>query len=246
MNEILVSEIFGAIQGEGPNTGKPSIFIRLAGCNLACHWCDAWYTWNWEGTDFKHLTQPKVDPKVEIHKYTEEAFRKAFLDIYKEGRYNHVVLTGGEPLIQQKNEILLELLDMLSIELTPVEVETNGTIRPTEEFDALIDYYDVSPKLENSNNVKKLRERPRVYEFFAGNPKAVFKYVICDEKDLKEVRQLAKDYNIKCDQIYLMPEGVTQEEIQPKLQWLSEICKKEGYRLTSRLQVTTYGNRRGV
>ena len=47
-------EIFHTVQGEGRNTGLPSVFIRSSLCNLHCWWCDTDYTWNWEGTPFAH------------------------------------------------------------------------------------------------------------------------------------------------------------------------------------------------
>jgi organic radical activating enzyme len=72
----------------------------------------------------------------------------------------NIILTGGEPMMQQ--ERLSDLMALLKELIRGVrfETETNGTISPTPEFDALIDQYNVSPKLSNSNNPKKLREKP--------------------------------------------------------------------------------------
>ena len=53
MSTMQVNEIFKSIQGEGPNFGKPAIFLRTAQCNLKCTWCDTKYTWDWENYDFQ-------------------------------------------------------------------------------------------------------------------------------------------------------------------------------------------------
>ena len=53
ISNLKVSEIFDSIQGEGPSTGTPSIFLRLSTCNLKCSWCDTKYTWDWQNYDIK-------------------------------------------------------------------------------------------------------------------------------------------------------------------------------------------------
>ncbi len=126
------------------------------------------------------------------------------------------------------------------------EIETNGTILPKPEFDELINQYNVSPKLENSGNESTLHERPVVYQFYAANPKALFKYVITDEQNLEEVLVLVQKYQIPNNKVFLMPEGVTPEQLKSKQQWLIEICKQHGFRFTDRLHVHVWGAKRGV
>ena len=82
-------EVFATVQGEGASLGVPSVFVRLAGCNLVCGFCDTAYTWDWSRFDKKKET---VDLSV------DEVATLA-LDIAKDGVRN-VVFTGGEPLLQ--------------------------------------------------------------------------------------------------------------------------------------------------
>ena len=70
--------------------------------------------------------------------------------------------------------------------------------------------------------------------------------MIASQEDLKEVKRLEQTYQIPKEIIYLMPEGVTHEALREKSQWLIEVCKKEGYRFSSRLQIEVYGDVRGT
>src|ERR671911_742595 len=91
---LKISEFFDSIQGEGPYAGTPCVFLRLATCNLKCSWCDTKYTWDWENYDIS--TEIK---ETSIYEIAE----KIYLSNKK-----HVVITGGEPLLQQT--ILISLL----------------------------------------------------------------------------------------------------------------------------------------
>ncbi len=107
-------EIFHSIQGEGVHAGRPAVFLRLAHCNLACVWCDTRYTWDWE-----HYDQRKEVESVSVDEAEEEIRR---FDC------RNLVVTGGEPLIQQR--ALAPLLERLKSSGFWIEVETNGTIVP--------------------------------------------------------------------------------------------------------------------
>lgn len=248
--KINISEIFYSLQGEGPNTGKPSIFVRLAGCNLTCGFCDAWYTWNWIGTDFKHKFAPKADPSKEIATYESAEFIKIFLNILSKNKCSHVVLTGGEPLSQQKAiEDFFKLLEQKieKINWPEFEIETNGTIIPSADISRHIKYFSVSPKFANSGNALKLREREKVLTYFANNNRAIFKFVIDAEEDMKEVEYLRNKYHIPKNKIYLMPQGVSEQEVRDKGRIVAEICKKDGsYIYCHRLQSTLWDATRGV
>ncbi|AXG69888.1 7-carboxy-7-deazaguanine synthase [Kordia sp. SMS9] len=240
-------EIFHSIQGEGKNMGQPSVFIRTSLCNLHCVWCDTDYTWNWEKTRFAHVKD--ADPTYRKFKMEEMivslTLEEIYVEVAKTGCKN-IVLTGGEPMMQL--EELSALIKFFNTKAADYffEIETNGTILPDATFEALIDQYNVSPKLENSNNPKKLREKPAVYSYFATNEKAVFKFVISSENDLTEVLEICNTYKIPNQKVYLMPEGTNPEALQQKQQWLIEVCKKYQFHYTDRLHVHIYGDKRGV
>ena len=84
---MQVNEIFKSIQGEGPNFGKPAIFLRTAQCNLKCTWCDTKYTWDWKNYDFSK----------EVKEMTIDEVKDAITEL----EIKHLVITGGEPLLQQ-------------------------------------------------------------------------------------------------------------------------------------------------
>ncbi|MFC3960217.1 7-carboxy-7-deazaguanine synthase QueE [Halovivax cerinus] len=122
-NALPINELFYSLQGEGRLAGVPSVFVRTSGCNLRCWFCDSYHT-SWEPT---HAWQSVDDVVAEIAGHDAD----------------HVVLTGGEPLIHDASVDLLDRLDALDYHVT---VETNGTIYR----DAPIDLASVSPKLASS------------------------------------------------------------------------------------------------
>ncbi len=240
-------EIFYSIQGEGKNMGKPSIFVRASLCNLHCFWCDTDYTWNWEGTRFPH--QNDDTPGYEKFQMAEQIIEMPAGELIQAIRAfdcQHLVLTGGEPLMQLEAWVeLMQLLRAIDRDYT-FEVETNGTLRPSLPFDGLVNQYNVSPKLSNSGNQPKLRHKPQILRYFAENDKAVFKFVVARKRDLAEVLDLADQHAIPKERIYLMPEGRTPETLQKRRLWLVEACKKYGFHYTDRLHVQLYGDKRGV
>ena len=105
---MKIAEIFTSLQGEGKNQGKPCLFIRLAGCNLTCRWCDTVYAQS-GGTE------------VSSDEVLEQCWRQ---------NPHLVCITGGEPLLQK--DALLHLLTSLHKRGTDVDIETNGTIAFTD------------------------------------------------------------------------------------------------------------------
>ena len=112
-----INEIFYSLQGEGFHTGRPAVFVRFAGCNLRCPFCD---------TDFSH-SEPMT---------AEQIARRVF--DYSTHPHTLIVLTGGEPSLQVDNE----LVDALHAHQQTVTIETNGT-RPVPDN---IDWVTLSPK----------------------------------------------------------------------------------------------------
>ena len=240
-------EIFYSIQGEGKNIGRPSIFIRLSLCNLYCNWCDTDYTWNWEGTPHPHQN----DQNPAYKKYQKELFmmelsNKEIIRQIDSFNCKNLVITGGEPLMQQKE--LISLLNALkeTDKTYHIEFETNGTTTPSKGLDIQTDQYNVSLKLSNSKVKEKDRLNEQAVTFFAQSPKANFKFVVDRENDLHEILALIKQYNISPEQVYLMPQGTNPEILRQKQQWLIELCKQYGFNFTDRLHIHIYGNKRGV
>jgi 7-carboxy-7-deazaguanine synthase len=235
-------EIFLSLQGEGKNQGAPSVFVRTSRCNLYCVWCDTPYTWNWQGSGFAHVAAQAFDrdsATLELG-VLEVAARVRQFDCRR------VVLTGGEPLLQAAECAELGRALRAGDARYQIEVETNGTIAPTPELDAVIDQYTVSPKLEHSGVERALRLRPGALGALARSPKSVFKFVIRDAADVLEVAALACDYAIEGDRIYLMPLGTTPEELGVRRPPIAQACLERGYRFSDRLHIHLYGNRPGV
>lgn len=235
-------EIFHSIQGEGKNIGKPSVFIRLSLCNLYCQWCDTDYTWNWIGTPFKHNYDTKYDKNEQIEILSNEDIMNTVLAM----NCRNVVITGGEPLVQQKD--LRSLMGTLKAHdpRFHIEFETNVTLKPLREIDELTDQYNVSIKLSNSNVSEEDRINPEAIEFFANSSKTNFKFVIDKEQDLKEVLDLISKYKIRNDVVYLMPQGTSAESLKEKQSWLVDICKRYNFNYTDRLHIHIFGNKRGI
>lgn len=240
-------EIFYSIQGEGKSTGIPSVFVRTSLCNLHCIWCDTDYTWNWIGTRFTHVNDvnpayQKFVKKDWIAPCTPEEVAK----IVAQYPCKNIILTGGEPMLQQPALLqLTEVLRSLSKEYR-FELETNGTLVPSASFDLAIDQYNVSPKLENSANPKRLREKPKALRFFSASPKANFKFVIAAKQDLEEVMSIIDQYQIPAEKVWLMPEGTSAQMLAQRRKWLVEICKQQGFRYSDRLHVQIWGGKKGV
>jgi len=240
-------EIFHSFQGEGKSTGTPSVFIRLSLCNLYCRWCDTDYTWNWENTQFEHI----YDNTPNYSKYikSKEILLVSNNDIVanvSSYNCNNIILTGGEPMVQQKDLIsLLELFKDTSNHYT-FEVETNGTIIPLDGFERHIDQFNVSIKLSNSGVKYGDRINSKAIQSFASNPNANFKFVLDEQKDLDEVIQLIETYSIPTESIYIMPQGITSDELTEKKEWIERLCKEYGFTSTDRLHIHQYGSKRGV
>ena len=239
-------EIFHSLQGEGVNAGRPSVFVRTSSCNLHCVWCDTDYTWNWEGTAFPHEREAEPgfrkfrrEEQVVETTVDEAAERVAFFPC------RQIVLTGGEPMLQQA--ALVEMMTLLR-QRDPAyvfEIETNGTIRPDEAFEALAAHYNVSPKLSNSGNAENLRLRPEALRWFAASPKAWFKFVVCVPEDVAEIEALAALIGLPPHRVLLMPEGRSAAEVESNKDLVVRLCLEKGYSFSDRLHLRLFGPGRG-
>ncbi|MFN2421041.1 MAG: 7-carboxy-7-deazaguanine synthase QueE [Gemmatimonadota bacterium] len=225
-------EIFASVQGEGVTCGLPSVFVRLGLCNLRCGFCDSAYTWDWR----------LYDPKLEMMSSDVEDVARRVMERAGDGIRN-VVLTGGEPLLQARE--LAELASLLHAEGFRIEVETNGTVCPSDELAAEVDQWNVSPKLESSENTRTRREIPAALEWFARAADAYWKFVVISPEDLSEIKELVARYRVPKERVILMPEGTDAETLTERSRWLSGTCQENGFRLGTRLHVFLWGATRG-
>jgi len=244
---MKIAEIFYSIQGEGKLVGVPSVFVRVSGCNLRCVWCDTPYaSWTPDGA---------------------EMAVGAIMEAMAKHNARHVVLTGGEPMMFKE---IAELIAELKRAGKHVTVETAGTLWLENVPAGGIDLASVSPKLSNSTPREReggrfaaAHERQRINvevlkKFAMGGGGVVgecqWKFVISQEEDLAEMVELVKRLNdqlprrsqILPGDVVLMPEGTEASVLTERSRWLAEVCKEKGYRLSPRLHVYLWGNRRGT
>ena len=217
------------MQGEGQLIGYPSIFFRTSYCNLRCIWCDTPYT-SWEPEDKDISVEDAVDA-ILAHNCKQ------------------VVITGGEPFMQPKD--LTILCHRLRQNGKYITIETNGTLFERVEADLL----SISPKLENSNPSEfnhhfKQHQRNRINQEvlrqFLDYYNCRLKFVVETERDLFESHQLETEMQIPTSIIVLMPQGITNDQIQERKNWVVETCEKYGYRYSPRLHVDIWGDTRGT
>lgn len=238
---LRVNEIFGqTFQGEGQTMGKLSAFVRLSGCNLTCVWCDTPFTWDWKGQNGKVYNAKEETVGLTIDQIVGQITEN--IQLPKGG---HVVITGGEPLLQQtKLLVLLKELKKLGYK---IELETNGTVKVrNDEFYKYVDFFNCSPKLSNAGmSLDKTIKNDVIQQIKKHSKNYIFKFVINDESDLTEVENIMIANKIKKDKIYIMPEGQTRDEHYKNLVTLADKIIAKGFNLSTRLHVLIWGNQRG-
>ncbi len=227
-DELVVAEVFGpTFQGEGPSTGRRAGFVRLGRCNLDCSWCDTPFTWDWE----------RFDPATELRRITVPAVLSDLAAMAPE----IVVITGGEPLLQQRR--VVPLVQACAERGWPVEIETNGTIVPESPLIELVHQWNVSPKLANSGVPIERRLRPDALDALVASGRAVFKFVAASEADLDEVAELTTAHALR--PVWIMPEGTDPTVVLERARALAQPVLDRGWNLTSRLHVLLWGDERG-
>jgi 7-carboxy-7-deazaguanine synthase len=227
---LTVNEIFGpTFQGEGPFAGQCAMFVRLFGCSLACSWCDT--AWTWDATRF--------DLAAERHPMTVEDV----LGRLRACRPGLVVVTGGEPLLQQEALVTLAGGIHAAGAARQVQVETSGTIPPRPALSAAVTSFCVSPKLANSGQRHHQRIRPAVLREFAATGKAVFKFVARGLADLEEIAEITAGCELA--PVWVMPEGTDSVTVLARMRDLAGPVAARGWNLTPRLQVLLWEDQRG-
>ena len=195
--------------------------------------CDTKYTWDWDAYDREHEVV-EIAPDDIITRTAELAG----------AHIRTVVITGGEPLLQQRH--LASLCERLRSLGFRIEIETNGAVEPTAELAEHVDQWNVSPKLATSGNRKSARLRAGPLTWFAGEPRAFFKFVVVTPTDVDEVCELASVYAIPATRVSLVPEAQDAATLVERARWLAPLCLEHGFRLGARLHVQLWGSQRGT
>jgi 7-carboxy-7-deazaguanine synthase len=228
---MRVAEIYESLQGEGFLTGTPSVFLRAAGCNLRCWFCDTPFaSWYPEGEDLA----------------VEEILERM-------GRYDcqHAVLTGGEPMLFAE---LIPICEGLRASGRHITIETAGTLY----LPLACDLMSISPKLSNSTPDEPLAGRwqvrheharhvPEVIRRLVAEHEYQFKFVIGNRADCDEVHRYLEDFpEIRRERIQLMPLGIEIDELDRIGAWLEEYCQQHDFHFCPRRQIEWFGLRRGT
>lgn len=227
---LLVAEMFGpTLQGEGPSCGQQALFVRLSRCNLSCPSCDTPYTWDWS----------RFDIVAETRRLTiSEILRWALSHPTR-----LVVITGGEPLLQQN--LLVSLITALAVAGRRVEVETNGTISPTPVLTEVVHRFNVSPKLSSfAGHVNAGRRiNPETLRALTATGRAVFKFVATSIADLDEIAELQHRFDLQ--PVWVMAEGTDSGRLLAAMRDLADEVVGRGWNLSPRLHVLLWGDTRG-
>ncbi len=254
-------DISGTIQGEGKLAGTPSLFVRLASCNLRCIWQMADGSYCRCDTSYASF-HPDDKKSWEINEIV--ALIKQNI-----GNMQHVVITGGEPLLQKKGVAALckQLKQDLDLHIT---LESNGTQFDTE-LSKWIDLFSISPKLSNSVPTKdKLtfykeeetgaskyhhevrRNIPALQDYIVfskeNNKDLQLKFVVGKQSDADEI---LRDYlevlnGYDKQDILLMPLGAKHEQIEKSNPVVLKMCLQNGWKYTPRIHIEIFGSKQGV
>lgn len=230
---LNVAEFFyDTIQGEN-FVGWPAAFLRLQGCTLCCSWCDSKEVWRF-GNPYTYEELFTLMDETDIVKKLEKG--------------EHLVLTGGSPMKQEKGLIgFLEAFQERYGFLPYIEVENESTRMPSPEFVRMVSCWNNSPKLSHSGNAHSHRYKPEVLRFLSSLENSWFKFVVSTEEDWQEIK---RDYidpgYIMRDQIVLMPLGATKEELFKNRDYVVEMATRETVRYSSREHVAIWDKKTGV
>ena len=281
MSKIKIAELFYSIQGEGRYMGVPSVFLRTFGCNFKCQGfgmprgelsaeadelgsiahmfnkyeelplvstgCDSYASWH---PDFKDLS-----PML-----TSDAIADRIIEILPHSKWldEHLVITGGEPLLgwQRAYPDLLNHPKMAG--LKEITFETNGTQKLTSEFKKyLLDWtlwrpreitFSVSAKLPCSGEKWEEAILPEVVCEYEEVGTAYLKFVIATEEDRDYALKAASEYRTAGfkGHVYLMPVGGVESVYAMNNKAVALMAMKNGLRYSDRLQVPLFKNEWGT
>jgi 7-carboxy-7-deazaguanine synthase len=283
MHHIKVSELFYSIQGEGRYMGVPSVFLRTFGCNFKCAGfgmpigqlseerlkvaehiefykdykslplvstgCDSYASWD---PAYRHLSPY----------YNTDDLVSRIMDLLPYNRWvdEHLVITGGEPLLgwQRAYPELLSYPHMLA--LKEITFETNGTQPLSEEFKKFLQKqwhkqkgietitFSVSAKLSSSGEKREDAICPEVVREYEMYGHAYLKFVIATDADMEEVLDVVNEYRKASflGNVYVMPVGGVEKVYSMNNKKVAQLAMKHGLRYSDRLQVPLFKNEWGT
>ena len=282
MSKIKVAELFYSIQGEGRYMGVPSVFLRTFGCNFRCAGfgmprgqlseeanlvdpskytryeelplvstgCDSYASWDPRFKDLSPLL-------------TSNAIADRIMEILPHGKWRdeHLVITGGEPLLGWQRAYPDLLNHPRMRKLKEITFETNGTQELSEEFaDYLMEWqmpginfsrevtFSVSAKLPASGEPWKEAIRPDIVYKYQTIGHTYLKFVVATEEDVADALKAVKEYRDAGfrGSVYLMPVGGVESVYTLNNRRVAELAMKHGLRYSDRLQVPLFKNEWGT
>ena len=283
MKKLRYSEMFYSIQGEGKFVGIPSVFLRLFGCNFECAGFGQERgkpliprdEMPWKQLDLSNYKFVEDLPVMHIGCDSSASWAKEYMHLStfedasiiadkllaltpnnswdNDGQDIHLILTGGEPLMWQKQ--LPDLLNAPALKgLKNITFETNSTFPLTDEFyqclmrkSSLDVTWSCSPKLSISGEAYEEAIKPDNWDQYSSvaHSDLYLKFVVQDEEDLQEIQDIKNTYLFDYN-IYLMPCGGTSEMLANTKLNIAELAMERGWKYSPRLHVDLFGNRWGT
>jgi 7-carboxy-7-deazaguanine synthase len=279
MSKLKIAELFYSVQGEGRYMGVPSVFLRVFGCNFRCQGFgmprgelsnEANNINPLEFKDYKELplvstgcdSYASWDPRFKelSAMLSSDAIADGIMDMlpHEEWRDEHLVITGGEPLLgwQRAYPDLLDNPKMAG--LKEITFETNGTQKLTPEFKSYLKEwskwknreitFSVSAKLPCSGETWEEAILPEVVCEYEKRGTAYLKFVVTTEQDIEDAERAVKQYRAAGfkGHVYLMPVGGVERVYILNAKNVALAAMKRGWRYSDRLQVPLFKNEWGT
>ena len=282
MSHLKVSELFYSIQGEGRYMGVPSIFLRTYGCNFTCGGfgmnkgevsserdviaikaedytdykslplvstgCDSYASWD---PRFKHLS-PVIATDSIVDNIMDILPHKRWMD-------EHLVITGGEPLLGWQRAYPDLLSNSKMTALKEITFETNGTQELSTEFKEYLNMwkmhreknaltFSVSPKLSISGEKWSEAICPSIIRQYETVGFVYLKFVVATEDDVLDAEKAVSEYRTAGFRgpVYLMPVGGTNDKYQLNTKTVAKLAMERGWRYSARLQCDLFKNEWGT